>query len=226
MRRTKRLMLLSCVSLIFITFILTSCRCGTPNPDYEKVYVDESYISVYNPEQHIERLSEIVEEKYAVKDNRSKSLQDYSVNIVYSFDDKPEYFLLELCWGYNDTPENELIYSHMVGIIYRDNYYFTSAYIGSRLDYYPFTKENGKSFYSLSGVLQQGKKLLYSNEKHTYGYVEEDGKVMGTKIDSQYISSGQATLEQYDELQEIRPFNFSSYATRKKQNALIFWNGK
>ena len=115
----------------------------------------------------------------------------------------------------------------MVGIIYKDNYYFTSAYIGSRLDYYPFTKENGKSFYSLSGVLEQGKKLLYSNEKNTYGYVEEDGIVMGTKIDRlEYILDGQATLEQYDELQEIKPSKFSSYATIKKQNALIFCNGK
>ena len=226
MRRTKRLMLLSCVSLILITFILTSCRCGVTNPAYEKIYGDGSYISVYNPEQHVERLSEIVEEKYVVKDNRSKYLKDYSINIVYSFDDKPEYFLLELCWRHAGAPENELFYSHMVGIIYRDNYYFTSAYIGSRLDYYPFTEENGKSFYSLSGVLEQGKKLLYSNEKNTYGYVEEDGRVMGTKIDSQYISKGQATLEQYDELEEIKPFKFSSYATRKKQNALIFWNGK
>ena len=219
------------VIILFVTLILSFvfASCGNITlvpPGRETIYVDENYISVYNSEQHIERLSKIVEEKYANKDNSSKSLQDYSVNIVYSFDDKPEYFLLEMCWGDNDTPENELIYSHMVGIIYKDNYYFTSAYIESRLDYYPFTEENGKSFYSLSGVLEQGKKLLYSNEKNTYGYVEEDGRVMGTKIDKQYITKGQATLEQYDELQEIKPFKFSSYATRKKQNALIFWNGK
>ena len=109
---------------------LISCRWFETKPggnDYRKR--PEKYTTNYTNEEHIERLEEITR-NIEFKDVYGNKMQlvDCQVYIVYSLDERPEYFYIIHQWkdtiGYlNNLKHCETNYSHCFGFIENDRYY-------------------------------------------------------------------------------------------------------
>ncbi|MBO7345049.1 MAG: hypothetical protein J6U92_03820 [Clostridia bacterium] len=211
--------------LLIFSFTLGGCwtSCSAVPTGSGRIYTDNNYISEYTPEQHIERISEIFE-KYKEKYSEALKIRDYDIYIVYSFDDKPEFFLMEFFWeNFINVDKIKTFYSHMVGIIYHDQYYYATSGLtdfGMDLGF-----GNGKSIYSQLGVLESGKKLLYSvvdvYSEGLFAYVE-DGKVMGTEIEEYDYDRWGSVEITYKELREIEPKEFPELVKREPFNARKF----
>ncbi len=213
------------VLLLIFSFTLGGCWIVcTPfvPPGFTRIYTDNNYISEYTPEQHVERISEIFETDYedAVKNSYYK-VKEYDIYTIYSFDDKPEYFLIEICWevtcikNYNNK-WTETHYSHDIGIIYHDEYYRSAVSSGVLgLTMQTGSRGNGKSIYSRLGVLGQDKKLLFSNTNSYCGYLGDDGKVYG-------LYAPNSERPNIEDLREIEPKEFPELAKREPFNAEKF----
>ena len=207
------------VLLLIFSFTLGGCwiNCSATPPGRTEIYKDNNYISAYTPEQHIERISEIFETKYNEKYSEGYKLIKYDVYTVYSFDDKPEFFLMEMCWkNKQNVNKIEPFYSHMVGIIYHDQYYHaTSPLMAFGIDLGDFG--NGESIYNQLGLLESGRKLIFGigpDSKHIYAYLD-DGMVIGTEIEKyDYETWGHIEIT-YKELREIKPREFPEFVKRE-----------
>ena len=220
------------VVLLIFSFTLGGCWIVcTPfvPPGFTRIYTDNNYTSAYTPEQHIERISEIFEEYYNENYSEILELIGYDIYTVYSFDDKPEFFLMEFIWG-NKSYANitEPFYSHLVGIIYHDQYYLATKGLSFGFGV-GHSGYNGKSIYSQLGVLGSGKKLLYSvadvYSEGLFAYVD-DGKVMGTEIEKyeedKLVDNMWNVNITYKELREIKPTEFKKFVKREPFNAEKF----
>ena len=139
-------------------------------------------------EDHIAKIIERTEEKYAeqIADGRIKS---YTVEILWSFDENPEYFLIDFdgySYVHNDWPNETILVenAYIVGYIENDKYYMYYYY--PKFEKSPFKKQN------------------LENEKKYYGYT-----VMAVKKDKELLCINGTVDDKY------APGTFLSKSDRK-----------
>ena len=166
------------ISVLMVVIILISitafsgCGWHPPRPQYASQYIEE---------EQVYRITCETKHRYEEVLNDGDMLT-FSAYILYTFDDFPEYFLIEFTWknyeafcNYHTTfgfdidylenvPSNEAYYSHIIGYVKNDCYYLG-------LNTYSFEK-HGKSYYSESGAINNNLKLYHGY----YIYAYKDGE--------------------------------------------------
>ena len=159
------------VILLLLGFNLKAC---TSIGDYKPA---PPYESRYSTEEHRERLTTRLNEKYKDASTVYEELIDFEVYTVYGFDEVPEYFLLEYTWkGYDNFADypldverpSHIEYQHTVGIIVEDEYY-------TALNIYP-NRSHGVSLWKHENVLER---KLYFSSNRVFAYKDQDGKIYG-----------------------------------------------
>lgn len=163
--------------VIIFSLVLFCEGCGwhPPRPQYASQYTEE---------EQVYRITCEAKHRYEDVLNSGEMLT-FSAHILYTFDDFPEYFLIEHTWknysaylnylkgcGYyvyefENVDLNAEYYSHIVGYVKNDCYY---------VGMYAYSHAmHGKSYYTKSGAIEAGYKLYFSNS--TYAYLKGDNLV-------------------------------------------------
>lgn len=153
--KVKRL-IISCLSF---SLLLSGC---TGSPYIKDVYYHPKFKTDYTIEEHIERISALTEENFS-KELASGELVSYKVEIVYAYDEDPEYFLIELeyaqAWDkeYYDSYDVEYVrystrYRHLIGYIRSDKYWSLEGFKEGRSSYLYYGYADNKKYYNGDGV--------------------------------------------------------------------------
>ncbi len=162
--------------------------------------------TIYTEEEQVERILKRTEEKFA-RDIKTGKLIDIHVEIVYSFDNKPEYFLVQLDYDkYKDGGEYAWRgYKHIIGYIDEDKLQ-TGLY-----GYDDFM--SGRNPYFLAGY--EDYKKYYRQESYAHYVVENNGQLLqiyhcgykerGIEIDSEEYEWKQEVVNssKYEEYSEV-----------------------
>ena len=140
---------------IFSSLFFVSCQNTIGG--YSSIYEHPVYSSSYR--KHVARITKRTEEVFA-EEIASGEIVKYNVDIVYAFDEDPEYFLVEL--EYAEEWENDCDgqiyttkYRHTIGYIKDDEYYLGAVAMygtGKRYDEKSLTQQafmDGQSAYTL-----------------------------------------------------------------------------
>ena len=175
------LIILSAIILLLVGFLLGKYTPrkikGVIDPNITTGYELSAYSSKLTEEEHVARIKDIEERN---NNGRTKT----EVYIVYSFDNAPEYFLIQH-YSVNENGETVPIYYSM-GFIENDKYYLMDIYARDK----GFLKKiEGENPYSLNSVLDKKK---YYADKTYYGtasifaWETDDGKMMGYDTRPEY----------------------------------------
>lgn len=156
---------LSWLVTIFSSLFFVSCQNVIGG--YSSIYEHPVYNSSYTEDEHAARITKRTEEVFD-EEIASGALVKYNVDIVYAFDEDPEYFLVEL--EYAEEWENDCDgqtyttkYRHTIGYIKDDEYYLgVVAMYGAKKsnDVKSLTRQafmDGRSAYTLYGNLGERK---------------------------------------------------------------------
>lgn len=169
-----------------VLLVFFAAGCSEENVDGE--YKHSPFVTEYSAEEHLEKIRAITEER--LKAPIAYGLCEIlSVDTVYAFDDKPEYFLVEIAIaknGFIDEPYSALEIKHIIGYIENDCY-STGLY-----DYAGF--RNGPSVYRKNGVSDARKYYGatvhgYRNEKGVFSLTEKDAVRPGKMISESKFTS-------------------------------------
>lgn len=127
----KKLKRSHCILSLFLVcpFLLSSCFDVVEK--LKEYFNPEPYVfsTQYTEEEHIQRLKDRTEEMFWV-DQINEVIKGFTVDIVYSIaENTPEYFVLEVeytehvPYTFNEHTGNTTPYRHLMGYIYKDDYY-------------------------------------------------------------------------------------------------------
>ncbi len=141
------------------------------------------FTSKYTEEEHLNRIKTAVMNFYSKDDflwgEFSYKICDCVVYIVYSFDNKPEYFLVELISKSinNLSQEDYYAYGYLMGFIMEDRYYNYLIYTNLKSGH-----EYGQSPYAKNGLLNNKKYIGQDpyNWMFCMAY-EQDGVIYGNE---------------------------------------------
>lgn len=170
------------VFLIIIGLMLvlcTGCRTGKePSDTSDFLYKHPEFNCPYTEEENIRNIKTRTEEIFRQELNTGL-IVDYTVDILYAFDDDPEYFLIELTYKEGYLGNAQKTYAHCIGYIQNKEYYVgLTCY---EFDYAPIQ--------SMSEVFRDGKSgyaLYASPEEKRYYYnglqaVKRSGEIVGVE---------------------------------------------
>lgn len=162
---------LLCFSIIFSLFGCYGCNSTN---------IRALWITFYSSEQHLQRLNNILPEKidnkYAEKaieekldpdDKISYKVLDLEIMIIKAFDERPEFFLVELLVELTEEEKTYIYNCHIMGVIKYDKYYFFKPNERSIFN-------GGKSKWEVEGIPKDNRYFACGN---TYGYKDEDGNI-------------------------------------------------
>ncbi|MBE5749545.1 MAG: hypothetical protein E7346_01580 [Clostridiales bacterium] len=191
----------------------------------EKAYGDGSYgyfrrkyESVYNEEEHIQRIAEQFKES-SLFDVRAG---EYEVYILYSFQENPEYFLIQT-YSWDDGEP----FCYYVGHVENDEYYIFN--LSRVVKFYEEGKEGigldgnricvGENFYSKAGVINARKyygcmgmfaweleesTFKNSKERRIFHYLTTAPSGDTLYIDNQIVEMSEEVYEQYKKCTYVR----------------------
>ena len=184
------------------------------------------YASQYTEEEQVYRITCETKHRYEEVLNGGDMLT-FSAYILYTFDNFPEYFLIEFTWknyeafyNYHTTfgfdidylenvPSNEIYYSHIIGYVKNDCYYLGLNTYSS--------EKHGKSYYSESGAISNISKLYHGY----YIYAYKDGENLvgceysGVYSKSSLIELGQERIIANEEIDNLIKRDRKMYQIRK-----------
>lgn len=179
-------------TLLVSDIVRCSNREWAKNPYLCDGYERSAYSSKLTEEEHLARIKDIEERN---NNGRTKA----EVYIVYSFDNAPEYFLIQH-YSVNENGEILPVYYNM-GFIENDKYYLMDINDDNN---YSAKREEGNNPYALNGVMESKK---YFAEKSYYGSSfiigwEKDDKFIGYDVSQSKIF--ELTEEKIEELKKNR----------------------
>lgn len=211
----KKIISVLTVALILCSINLVACiGSHPPKPQYASQYTEE---------EQVYRITCETKHRYEEVLN-SGDMLTFSAYILYTFDNFPEYFLIEFTWknyeafcNYHTTfgfdldylenvPSNETYYSHIIGYVKNDCYYLGLNTYSS--------EKHGKSYYSESGAINNNSKLYHGY----YIYAYKDGD---TLIGCEYrgkrseIELGQERIIENEEINNLIKRDRERYQIRE-----------
>lgn len=136
------------------------------------------YNCPYTEEENIRNIKTRTEEIFRQELNTGL-IVDYTVDILYAFDDDPEYFLIELTYKKGYLGNDQETYAHCIGYIQYTQYYVD-------LDFYELDTPIQSSIVDVKETFRQGQSgytLYASPEEKRYYYnglhcVRRDGEIV------------------------------------------------
>lgn len=170
MRKTiKAVMCLIVVSIILIS----GCKYEFYKPNIEV----PKFQTQYTEQEHLDKIKTLTEERFRKEVWKESfvpiyEFYDCAVYMIYSFNDNPEYFLVELRYK-EKVEENESArfqYKHLFGFIMNDEYYQYGAVHFERSQFAANNLLDNKKYYGINN----------SNGNVCLGY-EKDGVIYGNE---------------------------------------------
>ena len=152
-----------CIGMLLLMsmFPFFVCSCGTSVGGYEKL---SPFKTALTAEEHVTNITWRTIKKFVQQLGRG-DIKSYSVEILWSFDENPEYFLIEFEDYISDYSAELFENAYIVGYIVNDVYY--QYYYYPKFEKSPFkiqNADNEKKYYGFNVMaVKEGEEFLCVN---------------------------------------------------------------
>ena len=174
----KRIKIISLIlTLINLLFGIFGSGCIRPKTEHPAETMREPFETAYTIEEHKQRIYDLVRDPPS-----SYKRFEIVVYIMYSFNDYPEYFLVQrYCINGYNLEKNDYVY----GYIYKDEYYLYGHVEHDSWGMWSGQSDKdytGLNPYVLAGIPDDYKK--YYGECKIFAWKDEEGKIKGYDVTS------------------------------------------